>query len=388
MLNKKGNIIGIVLVTFISTVILIAVSALVFLIKVDFPYKNLLSVISTIESSYVDEYDRNLSEESAINAVLESIDDKYALYYNKDNFDEVMNLVDGKYIGIGAEVFANTQKDRVEIISAFEDSPAYKAGLKSGDLIKNVDGKEYTAAELTELVLYLKGVKEENPFEKTLSIVIIRENKEFTVELKREEVNQYKVKSQLVDDICYIRYTGFTETSYNDFKDIMENMDSSVEGIVIDIRDNPGGDFDSVIAMCDLFLDDETIMYTVDKDGEKKYFTAEDGSYELPLAVIVNGSSASAAEVFAGSIKANKRGVIVGEKTYGKGVTQTVFALGNPLDPEGALKLTTYKNYTPDGNWINEGITPDVEVPTSKIADDIKKDQAFIAAVKSLKKDK
>ena len=377
-----------VLITFVVTVLLIAMSASIVLLKVDFPYKNFLKVISIIESSYVDEYDREAAEENAINAVIEALGDKYAVYYNEENIQDTISLIEGRYIGIGTEVFANMQKNRVEVISAYEDSPAFKAGIKSGDLIKSVDGKEYFAADMADMVIYLKGAGVKNPLEKTLSITIIREEKEITVNLKREEVNIYKVKSEVIDDICYIRYTGFTKTSFNEFKNIIDNIASSVKGIVVDIRDNPGGELNSVIDMCDIFLDDKMVMYSLDKDGDKTEFRAKEGSNKLPLAVIVNSGSASASEVFAGAIKANKRGVIVGERTFGKGVTQSVRYL-NPFEvSEGALKLTSYKNYTPDGKWINEGISPDIVVSAPINDSDISKDEAFLAAIKSLKEDK
>ena len=156
---------------------------------------------------------------------------------------------------------------------------------------------------------------------------------------------------------------------------------------MIDIRNNPGGEFNSAIELCDLFLEDVTIMYTENKAGDRKYYKAKKGSCKIPMAVLVNGSSASASEIFAGAMKDNKRAVLVGEKTYGKGVSQVVRYL-NPLDKsEGALKLTVIKNYSPSGRWINESITPDVEIKTEEIAENIKEDAAFIAAIKELKKD-
>ncbi len=386
---KDRKTIKTVLITFTSTVVFIAVLAFILLSSIDFPYKKFFRVLSLIESSYVGEYDHKSSEEGAINALLDSIGDDYAEYYNEENLEELMTLIDGHYYGIGAEVFANTEKKRIEIIAAIDGSPADKAGIESGDLIKTIDGKEYADSDLNDAVLYLKGVGVKNPLEKDVEIILIRGEDELTVTLKREDVNMYKVNSQIIDDICYIKYSGFTETSYEEFSDLVGSLDKSVKGIVLDLRNNPGGELTSAINMCDIFLDDEVVMYTADKDGKKHYYKAKDGSTDIPLAVIVNGASASASEVFAGAIQANKRGTIVGEKTFGKGVTQTVISL-NPLSPsEGAIKLTTHKNYTPDGKWINEGITPDIKVSAPRAdSENIAEDQAFIEAVKSLKKDK
>ena len=385
---KDRKTIKTVLITFASTVLLIVVLAFILISSIDFPYKDFYRVASIIESSYVGEYDPKKAEEAAINGLISSIGDDYAAYYNEDDLDELMTLIDGYYIGVGAEVFANTEKKRIEITAAIPGSPAEKAGIMGGDLIKEIDGKEYTDSELDNAVKYLKGIGIENPLEKEVKMTLMRGEEEYTVTLKRENINMYKVTSQIIDDICYVKYSGFTETSHQEFNKIVENLDESVKGIVIDIRDNPGGELNSAINMCDIFLEEEVVMYTLNKDGKKHVYKAKKGSVDIPLAVIVNGNSASASEVFAGAIKAHKRGVIVGEKTFGKGVTQTVIAL-NPISPSnGAVKLTTYKNYTPDGKWINDGITPDINAPAPTVTGDISEDQAFIEAVKSLKKDK
>lgn len=377
-----------VLITFVLTLALVAVSVFFLFLKYDMPFEKLLKVYSIINSSYVGDYNPEECEENAINAVLETLGDKYAVYYDEENAKETMQLIEGYYVGIGIEIFANTRKGYMEVISAYEDSPADKAGITGGDLIKAIDGKEYSASSMADAVSYMKGIGIKEPLEKPISITLLRGEEEITVELKRENINMYKVSSEIVDNICYIRYSGYTTASQKELSEIVNNLDSRVEGIIIDVRNNPGGEFNSSIDMSDLFLEDEMILYTVDKYGKKTVYNAEKGSCELPLAVIVNGSTASAAEIFAGAMQANGRAVIVGEKTYGKGVSQTVRYL-NPLDKsEGALKLTTCKNYTPDGKWINESIVPDVLAEAPRVEGDISQDAAFIAAVKSLKEDK
>lgn len=377
-----------VLITFVLTLALVAAAVFIFFLKYDIPFYKLLKVASIIEASYIEEYDRDKCEENAINAVLETIGDKYAVYYDEENAEKTMQLIEGYYIGIGIEIFANTERGYIEVISAYEDSPADKAGIIGGDFIKAIDGKEYTASSMADAVSYMKGLDVKNPLETPISMTIIRGEEEFTVTLNREEINMYKVSCETVDDICYIRYSGYTSASLEEFKKIINNLGKEIKGIVVDVRNNPGGEFSSAINMCDLFLEDETILYTVDKNGEKTVYSAKKGSCKLPLAIIVNGSTASAAEIFAGSMQANNRAVIVGVKTYGKGVSQTVRYL-NPLNKsDGALKLTTCKNYTPDGKWINEAITPDVLAEVAPLDGNITQDAAFITAVKSLKEDK
>lgn len=387
MKSRKKTLLT-VLITFLLTLFLVTASAFIIFSRYDIPFEKLLKVVRVIKTSYVGEYDIEKCEENAINAVLQAIDDKYAVYYDEENAKKTMQMIEGYYIGIGVEVFANTQKGYMEVISAYEDSPADRAGVKSGDLIKMIDGREYTASHMADAVNYMKGIDVDGALEKSMSITLLRDNEEITLDLKRERIDMYKVDSRIIDNICYIRYSGFTEASQKTFRDIIKGLDSKIQGIVVDVRNNPGGEFTSAIEMCDLFLDDEMIIYTVDKEGEKTPYIGKKGSIKFPLAVLVNSQTASAAEIFAGSMQSNKRAVIIGEKTYGKGVSQTVQYL-NPLDrSEGALKLTTCKNYTPSGRWINESIIPDIEIKTEGIEDDIPCDAAFIAAVNSLKEDK
>lgn len=387
MKSRKKTLLT-VLITFFLTLFLIGSSVFAIFLNYDIPFEKLMKVMRVIKTSYVGEYDLDKCEENAINAVLQSIDDKYAVYYDEENAKKTMQMIEGYYIGIGVEVFANTQKGYMEVISAYEDSPADRAGVKSGDLIKMIDGREYTASQMADAVNYMKGIDVDKALEKSMSITLLRDNDEITVNLKREKIDMYKVDSRIIDNICYIRYSGFTGASQKAFRDIIKGLDSKIQGIVVDVRNNPGGEFSSAIEMCDLFLDDEMIIYTVDKNGEKTSYMGKKGSSKLPLVVLVNSQTASAAEIFAGSMQSNKRAVVIGEKTYGKGVSQTVQYL-NPLDKsEGALKLTTCKNYTPTGRWIDEAIIPDIEIKTEEIEDDITYDAAFIAAVNSLKEDK
>lgn len=373
-----------VLITFGLTVLLIFSVLFMLLNKYDIPFKRLVKIGAIIDELYVGEYDEEQLEENAINAVLESLDDKYAVYYDEENAKETMQLLNGYYVGIGVEVFANTEKNRIEVISAYEDSPADKAGIKSGDLIVKVDDAEYTAKNVADAILHIKGTGE-TKLNKEVLIELERGGERFSVKLKREKINMYKVAGKMIDDICYIRYSGFTKESERELKTLVNSLDEKeVKGIVLDIRNNPGGDLESAIDACDLFLNDGVIMYTTDKNGDKKEYFATAGATELPLAILVNSSSASASEILAGSLQDRGRAVIVGEKTYGKGVSQTIRYI-NPLDEtEGAIKLTTYKNYTPGGRWINESVIPDIEVKSEKIDENIQSDAAFIAAVNAI----
>ena len=328
-------------------------------------------------------------EDAAISAVLGSIDDKYAVYYDEENAKETMQNIEGYYYGIGVEVYANSEKNAIEILSVHAASPAEKAGIMQDDLLISIDGKDYGPDELADAVSYIKGDGTKASLDKTIELVLSRGGEKVPVTLKRAKLGLYAVKSEIIDDICYIRYDGFNQKSLSDFRKIINSLDEkTIKGVVIDIRYNPGGEFSSVIEMCDIFLDEEPIMYTIDKKGDKTVYTGTKGKKAFPMAVIVSGASASASEVFAGAMQANNRAVIIGEETFGKGVTQSVMYLDRVDKSMGAVKLTTYKNYTPDGRWINEKIIPDIKVKIDKIGSDIRADAAFKAAVDYFNKEK
>lgn len=344
---------------------LISVAATVFVMKNSSAgFERLHRVEQIIESSYIDAFDVKKAEDVAIKAVVDSLGDKYAVYYNKDEAEKIFDYIEGYYVGVGLEIFADTQKNAIEVVSAYEDTPAFRAGIKKGDVIVKVDGKKYGSQDVGEMSNYLRGAGVKNHENTKVTLCILREDKEIEVELKREKIELYRVEHSIDDNgICYIKYNGFTKENSEKVADIINNLDEQeVKGIIFDVRNNPGGELDSAISLCDLFIEDKMIMYTLNNEGEKKVYNSKKGACDLPLAVLVNGSTASAAEIFAGSMQANDRAVIVGEKTFGKGVTQSVRYI-NLLDLfDGALKLTTHKNYTPDGRWINESIIPDAEV--------------------------
>lgn len=387
-MNTKIKILLSILITFVITAGVCVFGAIQYISQYNYQFEKLEKVMTIVDEYYVGEYDPASCEEGAIYGLLMTLGDDYAAYYNEENAQETMQMIDGYYIGVGIEILANFDEGYIEVVSAFEDSPADRAGFKSGDFITKIDGVEYDATKMADAVLHMKGSNIENPLEQEMEITILRDGEELVFTLKREKIDMYKVTSKMVDDICYIRFTGFTSGAQQQVREIIDDLDENTAGIVFDIRNNPGGELGSAINLSDLFLDGGTIMYIEDKNGEKIEYTALEGSTDIPMAVLVNGSSASASEIFAGAMQDHGRAIIVGEKTYGKGVTQTMMYLNSFDASEGALKITTYKNYTPKGKWINESITPDIIVENSEINDDITKDETFITAVESLKKDK
>jgi len=373
-----------VIITFFVTTLLIFGGLYIAVNKT--PMGKVLKVHNLIEELYIGEYDKEEAEEAAVSAIVESTGDKYGVFYNGKEADKMMELVEGYYIGIGIEIFANKEKNRIEIVAAYEDSPAYRAGIKSGDLIYSIDGESYTADKMAEAAVYMRGDDSDEALNKEVTMVIEREQKKLTVKMKREKISLYKVKGKMTDSgVYYIRYSGFSQNSEKELEKAVKDAEKQgAKALVIDVRDNPGGEFNSAVRMCDLFLDDGMIMYTEDKNGIKETFMAKKGATDLKLAVLVNEASASAAEIFAASMQARKRALIIGEKTFGKGVTQSVVYI-NPLKEEdGLLKITSSKNFSPDGKWINESVTPDIIVKSEADFINPEKDAAFIKAVEKL----
>lgn len=382
---KRNSLIFSIIITSIITHLV----TLFLYTHVDIPFINTCNnkihqVEEIIDSSYVGEFDRKKAEESAIKALLYSTGDKYAEFYDEEASKELLQTIEGNYCGIGVEVTPNIEENLIEILSIQSGGPAEKTGIKAGDRIISVDSINYDATQLAEISLSLKCSEEELKKKPEVTICVKRgsEIKNFTV--KREKIDYYKITSFIKDKILYIRYKGISQNSYKEFKTLFKNTDeSAIEGIIVDLRDNPGGELNSSIKMCDLFLDDGLIMYTLDKYGNKKEYFADKYSFDTPMVVLVNDKTASAAEIFAGSMKGRNRAQIVGQKTFGKGVSQSIIEING--SDEGAVKITTKKNFTPDGTWINDSIIPDVYVEDKADFTNIEKDKAYLTAVKILK---
>ena len=358
------------------------------LLKCDMRFDRLRMVEKIIEKSYVESFDTKKAEDAAIRAIVESTGDKYGAYYDEESAKETFDLIEGTYVGIGIEIFANTEDDTIEVIAAYDGSPGMKAGIKTGDIISEIDGKKYGAKEMAEASNYMRGTAIKNPIGTKVEITVIRGGEEIVLTAVREKISLYRIESNIADNgICYIKYSGFTVESENKFEEIINDIKNNKDvcAIVLDLRNNPGGEFNSAIKMCDMFLNDGCIMYTMDKKGDKTVYNAKNGACDLPLAVLVNGSTASAAEIVAGSLQSRGRAVIVGSDTFGKGVAQTVLYINPIKKSDGALKITTHKNFTPDGRWINEKIIPDVLCEADR-SENINEDEAYNIAVNNLLK--
>ncbi|MBR2033412.1 MAG: S41 family peptidase, partial [Alphaproteobacteria bacterium] len=300
----------------------------------------------------------------------------HSSYLDGKSFKYMSEQTQGKFGGLGIEV--TMEQSVVKVVSPIDDTPASRAGLKPGDYITNIDGENVVGMSLNDAVDKMRG----KPGTK-IKLTIRRINeKPFDVTLKREEIKIQSVKSDIKDDdVAYIRITSFSEEVDKHVKKAFNkaNKDKKIKGIVLDVRNNPGGLLDQAVAVSDLFLDKGEIVSTRSRNPEDTIrYTAKDGDIAkgLPIVVMINDGSASASEIVAGALQDHKRAVVLGEKSFGKGSVQTVVPLGD----YGAMRLTTARYYTPSGRSIQaKGIEPDISVLPAKV-EEIEKGYNFSEA--------
>lgn len=331
-------------------------------------YKKISSISDILENYSI--YDMNTKEMSdmAAKAIAESVDDVYTNYYTTEEFTQLNSQLSNGYRGIGITLGADLETNKLKIISVTPGQPAEKSGLLPGDYILAAEGKNYSAAEMNEAVYIIKGGHLSTSTPPPVKLTIERNGTTFDVDVSREVINMPTVYSNKFEDhIGYIRITQFNHKNpeFSDSKDTFteftEHLNglSGIDSLIIDLRDNPGGDLDIVTKIADHILPKGTITYTEDKNGKKQYYDSDEKDVNLPMVVLINENSASASEVLCGALKDYKKATIVGEKSYGKGVVQTVI----PLYDGSGLTITSAKYYTPSGECIHEkGIEPDVSV--------------------------
>ena len=339
--------------------------------KVLFPKGNALSDVKTvqklnyleelIDEEYLDEKDESSLREGLYAGLLAGLKDPYSTYYTAEQYKELNTSNEGSYVGIGA-VLQKDDTGGAKIIQLYEGGPGEQAGLKKGDVIKAVDGADVTDKETSDIAAMVRDSEKDS-----VMLTIQRENEEKTRDVKVEirDVEIQTVSHEMLSgDTGYIRISEFSEVTSDQYKKAVADLkEQGLKKLVVDLRDNPGGLLTAVCGVLRQILPEGRIVYTEDKNGKMEEETC-DGKNELdmPLAVLVNGNSASASEIFAGAVKDYGIGTIVGTTTYGKGVVQTI----QPLTDGSAVKITIAKYFTPKGNDINKkGITPDVEAELS-----------------------
>lgn len=345
-------------------------------------------VISIIQSKYMEDVDVNELVDGAIAGIFDSIDDNYTRYITPEEYEEMLKEGNEEYVGIGVHISQNTSTGTMVIISVMPASPAKEAGLMSGDIVLNVDDIAVTKETYSEAVSALKG-KEGT----VAKLVIQRGEEKINKEVTRKKITSSNVESDVIDNkYGYIRVLEFENNIYNQFKEEYTKLmeEKKVEGLIIDLRNNPGGIVSETVKIADLLCGEGKIVETVYRDGSKKVYTSDaENKCTVPLVVLVNESSASASEILAGAIKDLKQGTLVGKKTYGKGIVQSIV----PLNEGGAVSVTTAKYYTASGIEIHgNGIEPNVEVDISDVnrgmTVDYNKDEQLRKAVEILNNSK
>ena len=322
------------------------------------------NVFEKTHEEYVEEISEQELMEKAISGMLSALD-PHSGYMNEETFKEMQVDTSGKFGGLGIQI--TMEEGFVKIISPIDDTPAYKAGLKAGDLITQINNKPVMGLNLKEAVDMMRG----RPGTKII-ITIAREGLDlFDVELKREIIKIESVKNEIFDDIGYIRISQFTEqTNKGLIKAVKETkitLDNEELGYILDLRSNPGGLLSQAVAVSDLFLNEGVIVSTKGRDinNDKKY-SAKKGDIikNKPLVILINGGSASASEIVAGALQDHKRAIVIGTKSFGKGSVQSIIPLWDfRRNNQGAMKLTTSRYYTPLGKSIQaKGIEPDIYV--------------------------
>ena len=310
-----------------------------------------------INAYYLDEIDAQQIEDTLYTGMVAGLDDPYSVYYTQEQLESMEEATSGEYSGIGATLSQDPDTKEISVVSCFDGTPAEEAGLLPGDVITGWNGNPVSDMELSELVSKIKTDPDEH-----LTLSIERDGEELEVELTRRAVEIPTVEYEILEDqIGYIRLLEFDEVTAQQFEEAMSDLESQgMEKLIIDVRNNPGGVLQTVCDMLDQFLPEGLIVYTEDKNGKRTEYTSdEEHQFTKPLAVLVNGNSASASEIFAGAIQDYGIGTIVGTTTFGKGIVQKIFYLSDGT----GLKLTMAKYYTPKGHDIHKkGIQPDVEV--------------------------
>lgn len=333
------------------------------------------AIDSVLESFYFGDVDDETAKDNIYKAYLSSYGDKYTMYYTADEYKALKESTNGKFYGIGA-VCQLSGEGGVLLVDVYDNGAGYQAGLRSGDRVVNVDGRDITDMELSSAVALIKGDKGTS-----VTLEVIRGTERLTFSAVRDAVEAKTVSYTLLDNnIGYLSISQFEEVTTKQFKASVEDLQSQgMKGLVIDIRNNPGGLLDTVVGMLKYMLPDGLIVYTEDKQGNRKEYKGQDNDeFNLPLAVIVNGNSASASEIFAGAIQDYGKGTIIGTQTYGKGIVQTV----KPLTDGSAIKFTIAKYFTPKGQDIHgKGVTPDMVVEYDTDAD---VDTQLDAAIKNV----
>lgn len=319
-----------------------------------------------IEKDYLYEYDKDKMIDGAIEGMVASLENVYSYYETEEEYQESLNSgADANYVGIGVHLTFDTETQGIKVLGVMPGSPAEAAGMKSGDIILKVDDLYVNLDSYMDAVDAIKGEKDT-----TVKLSVYRNEEIIEMEIKRAEITENNVSTDIIDDIGYIKVFSFDIGIYDQFRAEYDKLRAqNVKGIVIDLRNNPGGYVYDTLRMLDIFLPKAEVLKLVDKAGEEDVFKTDNKEeIDIPLAVIVNQNSASASEIFASAVKDSGKGKVIGTQTFGKGVVQYV----RPIKGHGAISIVSSQYFTSSGVVIQDkGIEPDIIV---ELPDELKND--------------
>lgn len=346
--------------------------------------KKLLAIEACIDAEYLyaDDIDEEVVQDAIIKGYVAGLREPYSVYFNEAETTELFESTSGTFGGIGVGIMQDNTTGLITFTQIYKNSPGEVAGFKEGDIVYKVNGEDVTSQTLDEIVSQIRG-----EIGTKVDITVLRgENREeYTGTATRALIEEETVTHELKDDgIGYIQVSGFDEVTFKQFNKALDDLNNqNMQGLIVDLRSNPGGNLSTVVDMVDLILGEGTIVSIKDKNGKNDVYTSDkECKLNVPLVVLINGYSASASEIFAGAVKDYKIGTLVGTTTYGKGIVQNIY----PFTDGTSLKLTCSEYFTPNGTNIHGvGIEPDVVIEYEYDENNPEKDNQLEKAIEVLK---
>ena len=362
MISKKKAIIGsivlVVVTAMLTSTLQIAIGNKVVIPKDLYEsykkYNKLIGLEQIVEGDFYKEVSEDDLVQGSIKGMFSGLGDIYSQYYTKEEFESLKEQTSGSFVGIGVYISPTSDDDYITIVAPIEGSPAEKGGIKSGDKIIKVDDQNVYANDSDKAISMIKGKAGTE-----VKLTLKRGEEELNLKIKREEIISKSVDSKFLEDgIGYIKITSFNENTYKEFTEALSNLKKeNMKGLVLDLRNNPGGLLDICSEIADDLIGEGTIVYTKDNKGDKEYIKSDSNKLGLPIAVLVNEGSASASEILTAAIVDNNEGIAIGTTTFGKGLVQSV----RELKDGTGYKLTTAQYFTPNDNYIHgKGIEPKI----------------------------
>lgn len=360
---KKSGLLKGVTVFFAAVGLLVSLLLVYFFVAYRGTLGSLVNLTLLIKTQALNPVDNSTLIQGAMRGMVNSLEDPYSTYLDRKQFEDLTIKIQASFGGIGIVVGAD-EENRFKVVAALKGTPAEQAGIKSGDIILRINGESTRGMNLDDAVEMMRG---EPGTQVVIGVYRESTHKEYNYKIVREIINVPSVESKMLSGtprIGYLHLLQFSATSPREVKEkINELLDQKAQGLILDLRDNPGGDFEAALKIADIFLDKGVIVKVADHKGNETVHRASKGALNIPVVVLVNQGSASSSEILAGALKDHQVAPLVGEKTFGKGLVQTVY----PLVGGDALKLTTDKYFTPDGTDINQiGIVPDYTVANTE----------------------